>query len=200
MGNLDIEKREAERSKLRLEKDKHVLRKTLDKVSHRSYSHLLSLNIDRLRSNVNVESRKTSFARGIEQKSIDNSVASKKKIGHFNVNWRIYKLPWMIPNNITLSGKEQNHPWIFLLDDRVFQVDRFQYTHSTWNRGRNWTYSYVSDCCWTCFGRTWKSTPSSRQRSRRTSEWSRRKATETSFTLTLSIDHHAERTTSPGNA
>ena len=33
MGNLDIEKREAERSKLRLEKDKNVLRKTLDKVS-----------------------------------------------------------------------------------------------------------------------------------------------------------------------
>ena len=32
MGNLDIEKREAERSKLRLEKDKNVLRKTLDKV------------------------------------------------------------------------------------------------------------------------------------------------------------------------
>ena len=32
LGNLDIEKREAERSKLRLEKDKHVLRKTLDKV------------------------------------------------------------------------------------------------------------------------------------------------------------------------
>lgn len=32
LGNLDLEKREAERSKLRLEKDKHVLRKTLDKV------------------------------------------------------------------------------------------------------------------------------------------------------------------------
>jgi chromosome segregation ATPase len=32
LGNLDIERREAERSKLRLEKDKNVLRKTLDKV------------------------------------------------------------------------------------------------------------------------------------------------------------------------
>jgi rootletin len=32
LGNLDIEKREAERSKLRLEKDKNVLKKTLDKV------------------------------------------------------------------------------------------------------------------------------------------------------------------------
>ena len=35
LGNLDIEKREAERSKIRLEKDKHVLRKTLDKVRSR---------------------------------------------------------------------------------------------------------------------------------------------------------------------
>jgi prefoldin subunit 5 len=33
LGNLDLEKREAERSKLRLEKDKNVLRQTLDKVS-----------------------------------------------------------------------------------------------------------------------------------------------------------------------
>jgi hypothetical protein len=32
LGNLDLERREAERSKLRLEKDKHVLKKTLDKV------------------------------------------------------------------------------------------------------------------------------------------------------------------------
>jgi len=32
LGNLDLEKREAERSKLRLEKDKNVLKKTLDKV------------------------------------------------------------------------------------------------------------------------------------------------------------------------
>ena len=32
LGNLDIEKREAERSKLRLEKDKHVLKKTLASV------------------------------------------------------------------------------------------------------------------------------------------------------------------------
>ena len=32
MGNLDIEKREAERSKLRLEKDKNVLKKTLASV------------------------------------------------------------------------------------------------------------------------------------------------------------------------
>lgn len=33
MNSLDIEKRDVERSKLRLEKDKHVLKKTLDKVS-----------------------------------------------------------------------------------------------------------------------------------------------------------------------
>lgn len=32
LGNLDIEKREAERSKLRLEKDKNVLKKTLASV------------------------------------------------------------------------------------------------------------------------------------------------------------------------
>ena len=32
VGNLDIERRDAERSKLRLEKDKNVLKKTLDKV------------------------------------------------------------------------------------------------------------------------------------------------------------------------
>ena len=32
LGNLDLEKREAERLKLRLEKDKNVLKKTLDKV------------------------------------------------------------------------------------------------------------------------------------------------------------------------
>ncbi len=32
LGNLDIENREAQRSNLRLEKDKNVLRKTLDKV------------------------------------------------------------------------------------------------------------------------------------------------------------------------
>lgn len=32
LGNLDLEKREAERSRLRLEKDKDVLKKTLDKV------------------------------------------------------------------------------------------------------------------------------------------------------------------------
>ncbi len=32
LGNLDIEKRESDRSRLRLEKDKNVLKKTLDKV------------------------------------------------------------------------------------------------------------------------------------------------------------------------
>lgn len=32
LGNLDIEKREAERSKSRLEKDKYALKRTLDKV------------------------------------------------------------------------------------------------------------------------------------------------------------------------
>ncbi|CAF4224766.1 unnamed protein product, partial [Rotaria magnacalcarata] len=31
LGNLDVEKRDVERSKLRLEKDKNVLKKTLDK-------------------------------------------------------------------------------------------------------------------------------------------------------------------------
>ncbi len=40
LGNLDLEKREAERSKLRLEKDKNVLRQTLDKVSW----HFLGIN------------------------------------------------------------------------------------------------------------------------------------------------------------
>ncbi len=32
LGNLDVEKRDAELSKLRLEKDKNVLKRTLDKV------------------------------------------------------------------------------------------------------------------------------------------------------------------------
>jgi hypothetical protein len=55
LGNLDLEKREAERSKLRLEKDKNVLKKTLDKVSETSLSlpceHALVIFF---RSNVNV--------------------------------------------------------------------------------------------------------------------------------------------------
>jgi hypothetical protein len=80
MGNLDIEKREAERSKLRLEKDKHVLKKTLDKVGILSFDCERSMNDHCCRSNVNVSLLKTSFVRGIEQKSIDNFVESKKKI------------------------------------------------------------------------------------------------------------------------
>lgn len=55
LGNLDLEKREAERSRLRLEKDKNVLKKTLDKVRGKIMAGGgFSMDIFLCRSNENV--------------------------------------------------------------------------------------------------------------------------------------------------
>ena len=91
LGNLDLEKREAERSRLRLEKDKTVLKKTLDKVSRRKRLNKRRNILFTFRLNENVWLQKTLFVHGIERNSIDNSVDWKKKISLYKDKWNIYK-------------------------------------------------------------------------------------------------------------